>query len=242
MVHFVMRMSGPVVQQVTRPESFEILKSNNPVFFVYVGQQVGNLWNIYYETAETNQAHGYFYSTGLDVASKHFFIDQTPVVLVYKENSHFIFPNSDTTELSHINKWVTQEKFLTFPKVSRENLYQLKQTNKFLVLAVVEENKLNELMTHEAEFKEMIEQIIRSKRSKYHEKFQFGWIGNPDISHSIAMDTLNTPHLLVINSTTNEHHISDDDPLEMTPESIEVFLDSVLLGEVPVLGKLFNPL
>ena len=107
-----------------------------------------------------------------------------------------------------------------------------------MVLAVVEENKLNELMTHEAEFKEMIEQIIRSKRSKYHEKFQFGWIGNPDISHSIAMDTLNTPHLLVINSTTNEHHISDDDPLEMTPESIEIFLDSVLLGEVPVLGML----
>jgi thioredoxin domain-containing protein 10 len=47
---------GPTVQQVTRPESFEILKSNNPVFFVYIGQQLGHLWNIYAEIAEKNQA------------------------------------------------------------------------------------------------------------------------------------------------------------------------------------------
>jgi thioredoxin domain-containing protein 10 len=236
LVHFAMRMSGQPVQQVTRPESFEILKSNNPVFFVYIGTQSGNLWNIYYEVAEKNQAHGYFYSTGLEVAGKHFFIDQTPLVLVYKENSHYIFPSSEATESTHLNRWVVQEKFLTFPKVSRENMYQLKQTNKFLVLAVVEENKLNELMTHEAEFKDMIEQIIRSKRAKYHEHFQFGWIGNPDISHSIAMDTLQTPHLLVINSSTNVHHIPDDDPLEMTIESIEIFLESVLSGEATILG------
>lgn len=238
-----MRMSGPPVQQVTRPESFEILKSNNPVFFVYVGQQSGNLWNNFYIVAENNQAHGYFYSTGLEVASKHFFIDQTPLILVYKENTHYVFPLSDSHEIiepfqlnKSLHTWVTQEKFLTFPKVSRENMYQLRQTNKFLVLAVVEENKLNELVTHELEFRDMIEQIVRSKRSKYHERFQFGWVGNPDVSHSIAMDELNTPHLLVLNSTTNEHHIPDDDPLEMTPEAVEIFLESILLGEAKVLG------
>lgn len=213
------------------------------MFFVYVGQQAGNLWNSYYIVSEINQAHGYFYSTSLEVASKHFFIDQTPLILVYKEASHYVFPLSDShdhIEPSQLNNslhtWVTQEKFLTFPKISRENLYQLRQTNKFLVLAVVEENKLNELMTHELEFRDMIEQIIRSKRSKYHDKFQFGWIGNPDVSHSIAMEALTTPHLLVLNSTTNEHHIPDDDPLEMTPEAVEIFLESILTGEATVLG------
>lgn len=236
-------MSGPPVQQVTRPESFEILKSNNPVFFVYVGQQAGNLWNTYYAVSEINQAHGYFYSTSLEVATKHFFIDQTPLIIVYKEASHFVFPLSDNHEViepaqlnESLHQWVTQEKFLTFPKVSRENMYQLRQTKKFLVLAVVEENKLNELMTHELEFRDMIEQIIRSKRSKYHEKFQFGWIGNPEVSHSIAIAQIQTPHLLVLNTTTNEHHIPDDDPLEMTPEAVEIFLESILSGEATVLG------
>jgi thioredoxin domain-containing protein 10 len=50
------------------------------------------------------------------------------------------------------------------------------------------------------------------------------------------MDTLGTPHLLVYNSTTNEHHLPDDDPLEMTPESIEIFLESVYNQSARVYG------
>lgn len=258
-----MRMSGPPVQQVTRVESFEILKANNPIFFIYVGKQSGILWDTYFIASENNQAHGYFYATSVEVASKHFFIDSTPVILVYKENTHYVFPFSDSQDVvdaaqmnDSLHTWITQEKFLTFPKITRgktkiislteqlnsslfplpDNLYQLKQTKKFLVLAVVEENKLNELVTHELEFRDMIEQIIRTKRSKYHDKFQFGWIGNPDLSHSIAMDHLNTPHLLVLNSTTNEHHLPDDDPLEMTPEAVEMFLESIYNQSATVYG------
>lgn len=228
---------------MTKPESFEILKSNNPIFFIYVGKQSGNLWSTYYVASEVNQAFGYFYATNVEVANKHFFIDSTPVIIVYKENTHYTFPLSDSHEIiepEHLNaslhKWICQEKFLTFPKITRENIHQLKQTGKFLVLAVVEENKLNELMTHELEFRDMIEQIIRTKRSKYHDKFQFGWIGNPDLSHSIVMETLKTPHLLVLNSTNNVHHMPDDDPLEMTPEAVEIFLESVFNESAPILG------
>lgn len=133
-----------------------------------------------------------------------------------------------------LHQWVNEERFLTFPKVTRYNMYQLKQTKKYLVLAVVEENKLSELQTHEQEFKDMVEQIIRTKRSKFHKRFQFGWIGNPDIAHSIAMDHLSTPHLLVLNSTTNEHHLPDDDPLQLTPDAIEMFLESVHNQTAPV--------
>ncbi|CAO1300067.1 unnamed protein product [Diamesa hyperborea] len=241
LVHFVMRMSGPPVQQVTRPESFEILKTNNPIFFTYVGKQGGNLWDSYYIASESYQAHGYFYATSMEVASKHFFIDSSPVILVYKENTHYYFPLSeDLVDPMHLNDslhtWISQERFLTFPKITRENMYQLKQTKKYLVLAVVEENKLNELETHELEFRDMVEQLIRTKRSKFHDKFQFGWIGSPEIAHSIAMDMLDTPHLIVLNSTTNEHHLPDDDPLEMTSEAIELFLESVHNQSAPVYG------
>lgn len=141
-----MRMSGPPVQQVTRSESFEILKANNPVFFVYVGKQSGDLWNNYYSVSEMNQRDGYFYSTNEEIASKHFFIaEPTPATLVYKENTHYVFPfseKSDNIELANLNEtlhtWVCQEKFLTFPKITRDNLHQLRQTKKYLVLAVVE--------------------------------------------------------------------------------------------------------
>lgn len=41
------------------------------------------------------------------------------------------------------------------------------------------------------------------------------------------MDYIATPHLIVLNATTSEHHIPDDDPMEMTVEAIRMFLDSI---------------
>lgn len=52
-------------------------------------------------------------------------------------------------------------------------------------------------------------------------------VGSPDIAHSIVMDHLPTPHLLVLNATTAEHHIPDDDPMQLTVEAIHIFLDSI---------------
>lgn len=126
LVHFALRMAGPAVQQVTRVESFEILKANNPIFFIYVGKQSGTLWDNYYIASETNQAFGYFYATSAEVASKHFFIDSTPTILVYKENTHYTFPLSDMHDVidaaqinASLHTWITSEKFLTFPKITR---------------------------------------------------------------------------------------------------------------------------
>lgn len=41
------------------------------------------------------------------------------------------------------------------------------------------------------------------------------------------MDSLPTPHLLVLNATTSEHHIPDDDPMQLTVEAIHLFLESI---------------
>lgn len=112
-------------------------------------------------------------------------------------------------------------------------------TNKFLVLAVVEENKLEEIATHELEFRDLIESVVRAdtqRQPRFRHKFQFGWIGSPELAHSIAMDSLPTPHLIVLNSTTNEHHIPDDDPLQLTVEAVRVFLDHVHNQSAPARG------
>ena len=81
---------------------------------------------------------------------------------------------------SYLNKtlhqWVNEERFLPFPKITRANLHQVVQTKKYLVLAIVEENKLSEIASHELEFRDMIESIIRQNYAKYHERFQFGWV------------------------------------------------------------------
>jgi thioredoxin domain-containing protein 10 len=43
-MNFALRVSGPPVQQITRSESLENLKTSNPLFFVYVGDHAGLLW------------------------------------------------------------------------------------------------------------------------------------------------------------------------------------------------------
>lgn len=92
LIHFVMRLSGPPVQQVTRVDSIELLKTNNPIFFTYVGKQESVLWDTYYAVAEIFQPHGFFYATTEEIAKRHFNIDTHPAVLVYKERNHYYFP------------------------------------------------------------------------------------------------------------------------------------------------------
>ena len=44
------------------------------------------------------------------------------------------------------------------------------------------------------------------------------------------------PHLIVINTTSYQHHLPDDEPIRMTPEAVTLFLDSILEGEASVYG------
>lgn len=101
-------------------------------------------------------------------------------------------------------------------------------------MAVVEENKLNEIANNELEFLSLVESIIRRNYAKYHPEYQFGWIGSPEIAHSIAMDQLPTPHLIVLNSTTYEHHIPEDEPTQLTVDAIHLFLHSISHQKAPV--------
>lgn len=91
---FAQRMSGPPVQQVTQMDSFNTLKTQNEIFFAYVGQRNGTLWTAYNSIAEIFQPHGFFYSTSREIADRHFQIDTLPAVLVYKENNHYHFPRN----------------------------------------------------------------------------------------------------------------------------------------------------
>lgn len=60
-----------------------------------------------------------------------------------------------------LNKWVNSERFGFFPKITRSNINDLMDTEKYIVIAVVSENKLNEITQTERDFKDMVEGIIR---------------------------------------------------------------------------------
>lgn len=242
-VNFALRVSGPPVQQITRAESLENLKASNPLFFVYVGDHAGLLWESYSDVAEKFQPHGFFYSVSPEIARKHVTVTSVPSVFVYKENTQYLFPAepvNEDLEMGHLNasmfNWINVERFATFPKVTRGSINQLFQTKKYLVLAVVEENKLLEIPTEMLVFRDMIESVIIKNREKLHKWFQFGWVGSPELANSIAMSVLPLPYLLVVNSTTNHHHIPEDDPSQLTPEAVTIFLEQVYNHSAPRYG------
>jgi len=57
-----------------------------------------------------------------------------------------------------LTQWVNAERFDTFIKVTRSNIHHMLETNKYLVLALVEENKAEKLPPHHLELVKIIVQ------------------------------------------------------------------------------------
>ena len=109
-------------------------------------------------------------------------------------------------------------------------------TRKYVVMAVLEENKIGEITPEMEDFRGMLRSVHSRNLVRYRDHFQFGWTGEPGLANSVAMETLALPNLIVINSTTFQHYLPDDDPVELTAEAIQIFLDGVLDNTVPVYG------
>lgn len=90
-VKFALRLTGPAVQEITKTQSFATIKSDRDLYFLYVGERTGPLWNLYHRTAEVFQPHAFFYQSHPTVVDKHAPVQSTPVIFVYKENSHYNF-------------------------------------------------------------------------------------------------------------------------------------------------------
>ncbi|KAI8426202.1 hypothetical protein MSG28_005132 [Choristoneura fumiferana] len=242
MVNYAVRMSQPAVQRVTQADSFGYLKETHPIFFGFVGKQQGPLWDMFIIHADKYQPHTWFYAMSHDIVKNELNPPNDSAIFVYKEEESFFFgahPGllEDNEALNNtLDKWINSERFGFFPKITRSNINHLMDTEKYIVIAVVSENKLSEITQTERDFKDMIEGIIRQKRKTLHSRFQFGWMGSLELANSIAMYELTVPHLLVLNSTTSHHHMPDDDPVLMTPEAVLMFLDQIHNQVAPVYG------
>ncbi|XP_068618183.1 protein disulfide-isomerase TMX3 isoform X2 [Battus philenor] len=242
MVNYAMRMAQPAIQKVTHADSIGYLKESHNIFFGYVGKQQGPLWEMFALLAEKYQPHAWFYTMSHELIKDEIHPPNNTAVFVYKEDGVYFFDvspniiNDKETLNSSLDKWINTERFGYFPKISRANIHHFMDINKYIVIAIVSENKLGEITQTERDFKDMIESIIRKKKNELHDRFQFGWMGSPDLANSIAMSELTVPHLLVLNSTTSHHHIPDDDPVLMTPEAVVLFLDQIHNQEAPTYG------
>ncbi|KAL1513223.1 hypothetical protein ABEB36_002659 [Hypothenemus hampei] len=242
-VNYALRMAGGPVQDVRQVDSIDRLKKQNQLFFMYVGKPKGPLWDTYFATASLLQPYVFFYSVHENLVKDTVDIPSTPAIFVHKEGSHYFFndgisdyPDDITTLNTTLYKWINEERFETFPRISSDNIKDVMETQKYIVLAIVEENKAKYISRDMLQFRNKFEQLIRKKRDVYHKHFQFGWMGSPDFANSILMTRIKMPYLLVLNSTTFHHHLPDDDPSVMSVMAIEEFLEGVVNRTTPTYG------
>jgi len=255
-VAFARRMMGPPVQQIHNNRDLEQARLNT-LFFLYAGLPEHPLHQQFLLNAKHFQKDELMYSTSLELLSEQLGDTAEPGVYVYKDGGFTQFPAEEVVgrqereaaeEEDEANKppitvtntslysWVMAERFPLFVKVTRGKFSNILASRKFIVMAVLEENKLLEISPEMEQFKQMLQQVIIKNKEKYHSQFQFGWTGSPDLANSVAMETLSLPSLLVINSTNYKFHMPDDPAHHLTPEAVQIFLDSVADGNAPAFG------
>ncbi|XP_050431974.1 protein disulfide-isomerase TMX3 [Adelges cooleyi] len=238
LVHFAKRMVRPPVQEVTDSSDIEMLKQSQKHFFMFIGDSKGHFWDLYYDLAKQFQPHSYFYITSENKGKQHFLFGEAPTVVVFKEDQHYPFNAKewDMDVNASLTRWVNTERFNTFVKVTRSNIHQVFETNKYLVLAIVEESKRPRVPLDHSQFLKMVESVIVQNRDRFHRDFQFGWIGSPEFANAITLSEVPVPSLIIFNSTTRHHHFPDEQPYELTPESITIFLEAVRNQSVKTYG------
>ena len=164
-----------------------------------------------------------------------------PAIMVFKSNDNFVMPpiSSDLVESLNetIGQWVVENQFEEFLRVSYGNLPLLLKTNKYLVLAVLDEDKVGKLSKDMEAYKSDLEAVMRKNREVFNNRVQFGWISSPEIANSIAIQALEIPSLLIVNASTYEHFVPDhESPALMSQAEMIEFILHVLNENVQPLG------
>ncbi|XP_068222319.1 protein disulfide-isomerase TMX3 isoform X2 [Palaemon carinicauda] len=243
-VGYTIRMSRSPVQTLASPQHLRDTVAQGDLFFTFVGTREGHLWEVYKEIAEEYRPFHYFYAIESTCMQDYTELEHNPGVMVFKDNSHYFYPVPEEQEMvenesvvnTTLNEWVNHERFPLFTKFTHGNLHQLWKIRKYLAITVVKETKTGRITTDEDAFRDMVESVIRDNRDKYHQHFQFGWTGTPDLANSIAMERLPLPSLLVVNASTMHHHLPQDPAHHLTTDAIQVFLDSVIAQSAPSFG------
>ncbi|XP_076338865.1 thioredoxin-related transmembrane protein 3 [Tachypleus tridentatus] len=236
-VDFARRMDGPAVRHLKNCDDFQKAREDHKVLFLYVdGEKLddsGELKDHFMRNAEELQPYHYFFTVHNQCLSlvEGVAVPSSPSVYVFKDNKGFQFKGKLDAELNTTLKtWINQERFPAFLKVTNGNFPQVLKSEKYIVLAVLEENQIGQLTLKMQEFKDLLEAIAVSNRDLYHEHFIFGWLGQSDLANSVAMKVLPIPSLIVVDSSTYEYYLPPDSEEEKipSPQTIISLLDQIL--------------
>ncbi|XP_043849476.1 protein disulfide-isomerase TMX3 isoform X4 [Dromiciops gliroides] len=207
---------------------FEHVKKRHRVLFLYVGGE-STLKEKYIEVASELIVYTYFFSASEEVIPEYVTLNEMPAVLVFKDETYFVY---DEYEDGDLKSWVNRERFQNYLTVDGFTLYELTDTGKLIVIAVVDGK--NATVEH-TRLKEAIQEVAKDYRDRFHRRdFQFGHIDGNDYVNNMLMDELNVPTVVAIN-TSNHQYFLPTRLIEST-EDVMQFINDILDGTIEARG------
>ncbi|KAI3420310.1 hypothetical protein GPALN_003621 [Globodera pallida] len=249
MVKFVEKCSGPIVDRIDTLTKFAELRKNskNEPFFVFFDpaqraeeekSPENELWRQFEKVSESLFTEVRFFELRDKelLPEKTEFAGNETKVLVFRDLDYLVKFDADKDDLS---KWVGRQRWPFLPQITAPNVRTIADsTDKLLVLASVDGMDMHNASTDSGRFLDMVKRTAVEALAdvEIEEHFQFGWLDGGQIANGIVMDTLPVPNLVVFNHSSYEYYLSDDQPAQMTAQSLLLFLRNVRQGDVVVQG------
>ncbi|XP_040841036.1 protein disulfide-isomerase TMX3 isoform X1 [Ochotona curzoniae] len=207
-IEFAHRVSGALIRPLPSQQMFEHVRKRHRVFFVYIGGE-SPLKEKFADAAAELIVYTYFFSAAEDVVPEYVTLKEMPAVLVFKDETYFIYDEYEDGDLS---AWINRERFQNYLTVDGFLLYELGDTGKLVAIAVIDEK--NTSVEH-TRLKSIIQEVARDYRDRFHSE-------------------LAIPTVVVLN-TSNQQYFLLDRQIKDTEDMVQ-FISSILDGTVEAQG------
>ncbi|XP_045907170.1 protein disulfide-isomerase TMX3-like isoform X2 [Micropterus dolomieu] len=210
---FANRVGGPFVRSLSSQQLFQHAMSRHDVMFVYVGA-TSQLKGNYTSVAEELIVHTYFFSTTRNILPKDVILPSLPAVVVFKDGTYLTF---DEERDGDLKSWINRERFPNFFKIDSYTMYSMGESDKLVLLALVEEKSMCE---ESLWYKGLVEKVAADYKEIYGRNFYFGYMEGTDYINGFVMGEVTVPSFIVVNlsndgyflppsAVQSEHHLLD---------------------------------
>ncbi|XP_006820406.1 protein disulfide-isomerase TMX3-like [Saccoglossus kowalevskii] len=236
-IQFAQKAKGPAVHQLTSRGQFYNIKSQHDIFFLYSGSDPDcPVLAKFKRIAEDKLIHNYFCSAKPEILPEDLKITEDPVVMVFKDKTHYKFEAPDGLPTSSaLSEWISSESLQAYVKLTSDNLHTIAASGKFLVIAVIDE-KERRVSAKQDRVKVMLERLALNHRDTYHKNFQFCWMDGAETISNIIMSSVSTPDVIVINPYTYHYYRNEIPVSEITLNTMSTFLEQVKNGTAVAYG------
>lgn len=238
LIEFVDRCDAPRVTKINHQLDFENTKHKNPLLFLLImkpGEETSEMKAQFFELAEKYFLDSYFYHTKPEYMTKTAKVNNTPSVAVVRDNEVILYNPIDYS--NSIERFIKVEMFHTFCEVTSSNFHFLMDTNKILLILLVNNEDMLKI-NQTRKIKQAFKIYSKTFKKQFRKEFQFGYTENDELLSSIAIWTLTSPVLFIFNSSSHQYALVEflDKKNKIVEFDIAKILDDIRNHDIEFFG------